>query len=570
MRPRGVLAVVIAGAALCGTALAAVCHPDPAGTRVLVVHGPVTGYTLRAGHVELGLMDGLGCARRVSWNIAVAPPLRVVGRTTGRGCAGRLALGDTVRVPALEPTRVLAFNGSRRAVVGATVVTLFNRGRPIARIQRLSRRPALKAVLRGSRLVILVRGSEIPDRPDRLEVYDTPSRRSLGSWPLVERPVTLDLAGGVALFSGAGRSGVYALRLHDGSTTLLAPAWSGDTPQIEPAGVVYEDGTYDRDRAVWRVPVKFVPSGAISRDFRRTFRTLRTDGPITGLSMDGPNLAVAFQGRSGECDQIRIWQVLWHDVAKPTMDSGAGCPRRRTHIEAVAAAGISAHWILDTATGQRLVWSSSKNCVQHLTAQTRRGSGDHLLGVAGDTRIVAYATGHDATGTTTLSLAGASVGRRETHLLLRQPPRAISANRDRVALLQPDGKVAIVSATGDPETSIDVGNVQAIALRGNSLVTVANRRVDVYDVDTRRVHRWTVPGRATAVSTRYGLAVIAVGRKVIGLRLSDGRRAELAHTRTKALAVIDSAGVAVASNSGTKGTVTFIPMGEVERALGIR
>ncbi len=211
MQAPGMLAAALAGAVLCGTALAEVCHPDPAGTRVLVVHGRVTGYTLRASHVELGFTDGQGCARRVSWNIAVAPLRRVVGRSAG-ACTGRAGLGDMVRVPAVEPTRVLAFDGSRRAVVGATAVTLFNRGTPIAHIRRSSTRPALKAVLRGSRLVILVRGSQIPDRPDRLEVYDTSSRRSLGSWPLVERAVTLDLAGGVALFSGAGRSGVYALR----------------------------------------------------------------------------------------------------------------------------------------------------------------------------------------------------------------------------------------------------------------------------------------------------------------------------------------------------------------------
>ncbi len=316
--------------------------------------------------------------------------------------------------------------------------------------------------------------------------------------------------------------------------------------------------------------MKFVPSGAIAHDFRRTFRTLRTPGPITGLSMDGPNLAVTFQGQRGECDQIRIWQVLRHDVAKPTMDSGPGCPRGRSRIEAVAATGITAHWILHTPEGQRLVWSSSKNCVQHLTAKTRTGSGDQLLGVAGDSRIVAYATAHGADGTTTLSLSGATTGWRERQVLLRQPPKAMSANGDRVALLQPDGKVAIVSATGDPVRSIDVGNVQAIALRGDSLVTAAGRRIDVYDIAANRVHRWRVPGRAAAVSTRYGVAVIAVGGKVIALRLSDGRHAELADTRRTALAVIDSAGVAVASNSGTQAAVTFIPMGEVERALGIR
>jgi hypothetical protein len=558
----GLVAVGVLG---CGHALALPCHPDRPGTRTLVVHGQVTGYVMHGTRVELGYTDTRGCARRVAWNLATAATRRAVGGAAG-GCRTFARLGDSVRVPDVVRA-VAAFQGRRHAIVGARTVTLFDGTRRVATLRRSTRRPALKAVLRGSRLIVLARGSEVSDTPDRLEVYDTAAFRSLGSWPLVGPAATLDLSGDIALFSAERREGIYALRLSDGATRFVGPAWVGDTPQIEPAGVVYEDSTFDRDRLAHHVPVKFVPSGAIAFDFAHTFRTLRTDGPVTGLSMDGANLAVTFRGPNRECDQVRIWQVYWQDVAKPTMDSGAGCSAHDL-IQGVAETGIIARWIVRIGRVQRLVWSSSKNCVQHFVAQT--SSGDRLLAVAGSGGLAAYAIGR-ADGSTTLVTSSVDSEWKSVRTQVEQAPRAMVSDGERLAVLDARGKVSVILSAGDVSASIDVGNARAIALRDNSLMTITGRQLEQYSVsDGQRVRVWNLAGRASSVSVRYGIALVTVGHDVLGLRLADGRRVRLARTAGAPLAVIDKAGVAFASAGSRRGGVTFIPMADVERAFSAR
>jgi hypothetical protein len=533
----------------------------------MVVLGKVTGYAMRGTRVELRFQDKAGCAHRVTWDVDTAPVRRVVRATTG--CHTIAGLGAGVRVPALTPAggSLVAFDGRRRAVVGSTTITLFSGTRRVGVIPRTGQGPALKAVLRGSHLVVLVPGSNLPERPDRLEVYDTSGHRSLGSWPLVEPAATLDLAGDTALFSTKNRNGLYALRLDDGATRFVAPGWTGDTPQIEPAGVVYEDGSFERDRAARRVPVKFVPTSALRQEFAETHKTLHANGPVTALAMNGPNLAVTFRGASRECDQVRIWQVFWQDVAKPTMDRGPGCVGA-DRIQGVAEIGIIAQWIIRIGSIQRLVWSSSENCVQHLVAQTSNTSGDQLLAVAADTGSHAYVIGH-AGGGATLALSSAENHWATTRIQLEQAPRAIVADRDQVAILGSDGKISVKSADGAETASIvDGGGAQAIALRGNLLAVASGRNVDLYNVTNgERIDSWKFPARVSSISMRYGLVVATVGHDVIGLRLADGERVRFAHTAGSPLAVIDSAGIAFASTAHRHGLVTFVPMPDVERAF---
>src|SRR5712691_4853071 len=99
MQSRAATAVLVAAGILgSGPALAQTCHPDPPGTRTLVVHGQVTGYVMHGTHVELGYLDARGCARRVAWNHATARTPRPVAGTA-RGCRTCARLGDSVRVP---------------------------------------------------------------------------------------------------------------------------------------------------------------------------------------------------------------------------------------------------------------------------------------------------------------------------------------------------------------------------------------------------------------------------------------------------------------------------------------
>src|SRR5919201_1068824 len=453
-----IAAVAVAGVAGSGSALARMCHPDPPGTRTLVVHGQVTGYTMHAIHVGLAYIDADGCTHRVAWNVAETAANRTIKATSGR-CRAPVHLGDAVRVSS-SPHVVSAFEGRRHASVGVHAVTLFSGSRRVGMIRRSTGQPAAKAILRGSRLVVLVRGSEDTDKPDRLEVYDTAAMRARGSWPLVEPAVTLDVAGNVAVFSAEGRRGIYALRLSDGATRFVGPTWTGDTPQIEQAGVVYEDLTFDRDRLSHRVPLKFVPTAALASEFAHTARTLHTDGAVTGLSFDGPNLAVTFRGSTGECDQVKIWQGYWEDIATPTMDRGVGCVPGDL-IEGVAETGIIARWIVRAGGGQRLVWSSSKNCVQHLVAVT--SGDDRLLVVAGHPGVLPDAIRHQD-GTSTLVTSRGYANPQDVRTDLAATPTALVTDGNRLAVLDPDGNVSILSATGDFVASVAVGEAPAIAL----------------------------------------------------------------------------------------------------------
>jgi hypothetical protein len=565
MQSRAVIAGLAAvGIFGCVPASAQVCHPDPLGTRTLLVHGSVTGYAMNGRHVELGFRDKDGCVHLVSWNVGTAPMRRVVTATTG--CRRFGVLGSGVRVPDVAPAAVAAFDGSRHVVVTGATITVFVGKRRAGVIRRHSAQPPLKAELRSSRLIVLGQGSEPADRPDRLEVYDTSTLRSLGSWPLIEPAVTLDLAGDTALFSSKNRKGVYALRLEDGATRLVAPAWNGDTPQIEPAGVVYEDGSFARDRATGRVPVKFVPTYALRQEFAEVHRTLRTDGPITGLAMNGPNLAVTFRGPANECDQVRIWQVFWQDIATPTMDRGPGCSRH-DRIQAVAETGISAWWTVRAGSVQRLVWSSSENCVQHLVARASAAAGDRFLAISGDSRSIAYAVGHED-GTSTLALSGSASRWATRRIHLSDAPRAVVSDEDRVAVLDANGNVSLRSINGDEAKSLDVRDARRIALRGDLLATASGANVDLYKVSSgERIATWNVGGPVSGLSMRYGIVVVIAGHDVVALRMTDGKRVRLARTGGFPLAVVDRAGIAFASSAFGRGLVTFVPMADVERAF---
>src|SRR5919201_4721132 len=141
-----IAAVAVAGVAGSGSALARMCHPDPPGTRTLVVHGQVTGYTMHAIHVGLAYIDADGCTHRVAWNVAETAANRTIKATSGR-CRAPVHLGDAVRVSS-SPHVVSAFEGRRHASVGVHAVTLFSGSRRVGMIRRSTGQPAAKAILR--------------------------------------------------------------------------------------------------------------------------------------------------------------------------------------------------------------------------------------------------------------------------------------------------------------------------------------------------------------------------------------------------------------------------------------
>jgi hypothetical protein len=99
-----------------GSAFAYVCHPDRPGTRSLAIRGRIDGYTMRGSRVAVEFW-ARGCERRMSWN-----PI------------------------ALVRSRAKCVSGARGAGEAKTVAQ------------------------DGHLLVVLRKGSVVPDRPDRVAV----------------------------------------------------------------------------------------------------------------------------------------------------------------------------------------------------------------------------------------------------------------------------------------------------------------------------------------------------------------------------------------------------------------
>ena len=150
-----------------------------------------------------------------------------------------------------------------------------------------------------------------------------------------------------------------------------------------------------------------------------------------------------------------------------------------------------------------------------------------------------------------------------------QQVSALSADDSRVATLEQDGVVRIVTAGGRPIGAIPVGRARALSLRAGA-VTVLTRHgtVDVYEVATgTRIHSWRVPAGATSLDTQFGVAVLTTRHDVLAVSLKTGRTVGLLHTRARVLAQIEAPGVAIATNAGRHGSVRFLPMSLIQARL---
>src|SRR5437588_7910845 len=96
-------------------AYAWICHPDPQGTRSLLVHGGIGGYSMTASRVSVDVDASGSCVRRFVWNVAAAQPMTVA---KGGACS------DAVDpLPAVAPDRS-AFAGKVAAIEPDGTVSL--------------------------------------------------------------------------------------------------------------------------------------------------------------------------------------------------------------------------------------------------------------------------------------------------------------------------------------------------------------------------------------------------------------------------------------------------------------
>jgi hypothetical protein len=504
LRRLGVVGIVTL--VFAGSAFAVVCHPDFPGTRSLPVAGHVDSYSMRGGRVTIAATVN-GCERRIDWRPLAATATQ--GRCTS---AGPLSRGDA------------------------------------------------RSATDGRFRVVLERGSALPDRPDRLIVYDARTGAALHRWPLPASASTVDVARGVAALSTS--NGVYAVRLRDGQFALVGVKRPHDYPKIEAPGIVYQDDLYKR-RAAKRSLLKFVPFSSVTHALR-PFGPLRVPVRIGDFSLDGRSVLFVKKDPTGECDRIGVWTIPWH-YTTDLMDEPPFCPERHAPggITALALGGQYLEVVTTYGKVQTLISSTFIRCIEKVVTRTRLGASS-IAEVAADGQTLAYAVTRNAGPTRVgrvhgLNSAGSTVVSSAARL---------SVDRGRVAVLRRDGSVDVLEGNRVLRT-FAATRARAIALRGDQLVVLTRRTLDVYGLlDGRLLHSWRVPaGTSAAVDVHYGVAVLTAGRTVLAVRLATGHRRGLLTAPQPVRAQLDDVGAVYAYNVGRSGVLGFIPFAQIERAL---
>ena len=491
---------------LAASAYAYVCHPDLPGTRSLAVSGRVDGYALTGRRVTLHAWVR-GCERRIVWRPAAAS-------SSTSGCTSRAAT---------KPLRRAASDGRVR--------------------------------------VVLLPGSRSPDQPDRLAVYDARTGTGLHAWPLPAAASSVDVSRGVAVVATA--NGDYAVRLRDGRFALIGVKRPRDRPQIDPAGLVFQDDLYKR-RTARHSTLKFLPFPTVLHALR-PFGPLRVPARIGDFALDGRTVLFVKKDSSGDCDRIGVWTIPWH-YSTDLMDEPPICPERHAPggISRLAVGGQFVEVVTTYGRVQTLISSTFVHCIEKVVARTRLGAGS-IPAVAGDSSTLAYAQARRSGTTRVAHLHGQRVAGS-----VELPSAAqLSVDGGAVAVLRADGRVDVLRGDRIVRTFAAAG-ARAVALR-SGLLTLLTRagNLDTYSVgDGRLVHRWRAPtGAGAAVDVHYGVAVVTAGTRVYAISLATGRRALLFRAPRAVRAQLDDIGVVYVYDVGRSGVVGFLPFAAVERAL---
>lgn len=490
------------------------CHPDLPGTRSFTVTGHVTGYAFAGERIAVDWVDRTrDCAGTAVWD--AASTARATASASCQRSAGPRAHGVEERLVAAQ----------------------------------------------GDHLVRVVVAPASVDLPDRLDVVDRATHRKLASWPLFERPARVALYGDLAILSGANRHALYAIRITDGHIAMIGIARSRDEPLIGAQGVLYQD---DLDMEMHRlspnrVTLKLVPLSTVRNELEHAGQGVRMSRRIGALSMDGKRAAFVTRDPQGKCDAVVFWSIPWHFVAPLTQHSGLTC--LPTHaaggITDVAIAGLRAVWTTRYGGETRVLAADIIDCVEWVVARPVAGV-QSVAGLSGDGGVLAFALDRSV-GLVPGGWRGDEIATSNDQLA------SISADSGRVAELDENGTVAIVTSNGRAVGRLSVGKASAIALRRNTLAVLRQGTLDVYDTaSARSVHSWSVPANATAVDLHYGIALVTAGRDVVAVNTTTGRTARLLHAPARVAAQIEAPGAAIQFNVGAHGYLRFIPMSVIE------
>jgi hypothetical protein len=525
-RPRSFAATVLAALAVVSVASAAAhcppCHPDPLGTRILAGDGTLTSYAFAGDTVRVDYATR--CAGKFIWHVPTAGPRTKVS-------------------PVCSPTSLAS------------------------RVEFASRAP----VATGGIYSVSAVPATAPDTPGRLEVRIGESGRLVHAWPLWNRPQTLSVDHGVAVFSAADNEGLYAMRLRDGQSAMIGVAKPYDRPLIGRVGVVYEDDTarYRRGPHGWLL--KVIPRAAVDSALDAAGKPISTAGPIRAFAVDGPRVALAVGDLSGTCDRIVFWHIPWHFKSQITSGTEATCPPMHASggITSVAIGNSRIEWVTRYGASTTVLAASTIACKEWVVTRLRsEPGGDSLGGVAGDRGVLAFALGRherELRGASSLATVG---GRWRARTIADGGgiPTAVSVDGNRIATLRQDGTVDVRRRDGSLVRELAPKAV-SISLRDDRLVVLTREHtVAVYSVPTgAELGRWPTPaGTRPEIDVYYGVAVLTSGRTVYALDLATGRRVVIARAPTDVHAAIEAPGIVYVFNQSGQGHARFVPMRVIE------
>jgi hypothetical protein len=312
-------------------------------------------------------------------------------------------------------------------------------------------------------------------------------------------------------------------------------------------------------------------------------RTLRTTTQVTGLAMDGPNVAVATAWSRGHCERVVAWNPL-----RPTLKAigrAASCDETSTGrgILYQSVSGRRVAWIWDGGGNSHdsVLWTASLDQPQatHRLLTTTRdvdsGAGNYVGDLRGSGSLLVYATwsvcdqGEPASHPCPAGVLPGAIynsklwridGLTTKKLIASDPgelaPVAVSAGRILVA--RPDGSLEVRGSDGRIVATISVDQPVLGAALGPKNVILAVRRLggapplkaktefQVFDLAGEFVRTLAAPAAAQAVGLQRcsfptGSSQSACLMPSARLRLSDADATRLVYVLDRTVHVLNLA-----------------------------
>jgi hypothetical protein len=325
--------------------------------------------------------------------------------------------------------------------------------------------------------------------------------------------------------------------------------------------------------------------------------------PVAALALEGSRIAydatARYVTKPNAANKVLVWNLRTGKTVKVSGRKTAAADSSSTGagVFQLALAGTRVAWLMNEGgnlEGDDYLFTSStvKPHEHQVASEIRTGTfcpgrsagscaGQWLGGVVGSGNLLL------ANRWTTNALGHVSAGQLDvlTATKLKQVATGVNtvqaavADGGRVAVLHPDGSIALYSATGKPLTTVDTPNAEAVALKGKSLlVGTKTRQLELYNAHTGSLRK-TFSARSNRqpqnLDIQGNIAIYTTGSAGVlhAVNLSTGKDQVIAERHGGVeFAHIDGAGLVYAGNgSGTnygKGTLVFVPFAKVAAAVG--